>query len=707
MRGVVGSRRRTTLVGGLGILIAAAYAVPLFLPPATHSVPVRTLLDDALLVRLFPYLPPWWVSLRLLALATGAGLLVWAARVRPLRPLSAPLPAAEPSRRGHQVALAIAVLPLLSLPWLSVFPAWAQSAYLLVLWVPGLVLARTTPRLASGTGRWSAPLVGSCGLVAVWLAVRLWVSWSSPRAADVVDMWRTYEGMAKMWSEGGNFLAQSFGRELVGINASPYFMQGLPLLQLLGIPPQFAWVQVANGLWFAAAAVGVALLADRCIGRGAAVVATATYCFSPYILLGPLNPTPMFVGPVFAVLPPLLLLWHERRGSRAAPALFGPATGLAMSHPALAGLTGAWIVLALWMVLRRRPVSRVAIACGICGFLAALLPSLPGPATLGQMVDLYAQSRGQVPVLEETVLAQVSAEVGNRAGWEKSRQPPALDVPLAVALAPFVVSRTSIRLIGDAILDPLGAVLVAVGLLACLRAGGVALGLPLLLVASMGMAVVSSTDHPSLLRFYGAPIPLALLAGVGFVHVRASLGLRHRNWPVVVAGLIAVGGTILFDVVNPRLLRASAAGLTLRALAPADLPRALYLTNREESPFWRSEYLMMRALAATPIETAMAEATTVEVGPRNFTLDGRIVLWSPALEAQLDVTRRLCGAWADGSVYEIYDAARLSRLFGFTVAGNEWTPGLPQSQWRAQPCAALPLPFRSPIGSATAVPGDA
>ncbi len=678
------------LLGLLTLLGAAAYALPLLAPPPTHPVPVRTVVDEGIWVRMYPYLPSLWVLLRLGALGLAAVAAVAAARVRLLRPLPPPRLRAAPRLTVQRLAVVLALTPLLVLPLLASLPAWAQAAYMVAPWLPALVYAWDDRIPARRRRLPDTSLRVALALVVAWFCLRLWVSWASPRLADPVDMWRTYEGLAKMWSEGGNYLVQSFGRELVGINASPYFLQGLPLLQWFGMPPFVTWVQVWNTLWFALAGVGVALLARRCIGRGAELVAVAGYAFSPYVLLGPMNLTPMFVGPVFAVLPPLLLLRFVQRGSYAALAAFGPACGLAMSHPALAALSATWMALGAAVAWRRARPSPAVVLCAVGGFAATLLPSLPGPSTLGQMVDLYAQSRGQVPVLEATVLAQVSAEVGNTAGWKMARTPPPFDVPLAVALAPFVVSRTSIRLIGDTILDPIGAVLVAVGLVAACIRGGRALVLVVLLGAAMGMAVVSSTDHPSLLRFYGAPIPLALLAGVGFVQLRAALGLRHRLWPVVVAGLMAAGGSYVFDVVNPTILRGSAAGIALRAVAPADVGRASYLTSREESPFWRSEYLMLRGLGVPAMGTASAEAMTVEVGPRRFSLDGRLLLWSPAVEAQLEVTRRLCGTYGDGVVYELFDTARLSRLFGFTTSGQSWTPALPPGHWRSIRCVDVP-----------------
>jgi hypothetical protein len=63
-------RRRVLLVA---LVLASAYAIPLFFPPATSTVaPLPP--DASLLMRLFPGVPGWWVLSRLICLAAAMAL---------------------------------------------------------------------------------------------------------------------------------------------------------------------------------------------------------------------------------------------------------------------------------------------------------------------------------------------------------------------------------------------------------------------------------------------------------------------------------------------------------------------------------------------------------------------------------------------------------------------------------------------------------
>src|SRR6185503_4568072 len=139
-----------------------------------------------------------------------------------------------------------------------------------------------------------------------WLAMRLAVSWHSPRAADIVDMWRMFAGFTQMVERGGNFLTESVGRQLPGVNAVPFFMVGLPILQAAGTPPTLSWVQAGNAFWMALAAFAVATIARALVGTAVAPVAAAVLLFSPYALLAPMGPTTIFLGPFFTAVPALL-----------------------------------------------------------------------------------------------------------------------------------------------------------------------------------------------------------------------------------------------------------------------------------------------------------------------------------------------------------------------------------------------------------------
>ena len=72
-------------------------------------------------------------------------------------------------------------------------------------------------------------------------------------------------------------------------------------------------------------------------------------------------------------------------------------------------------------------------------------------------------------------------------------------------------------------------------------------------VAALVPGFISSTDTPSLLRVFGAPVPLAVLAAIGFIAVSDQIASRrYSGGPLLAAvGAICAGGMLIFDVVNP------------------------------------------------------------------------------------------------------------------------------------------------------------
>ena len=686
----------------IGLTLLLAYALPLFIPPPARPFVAPTH-DANLIARIFPDVPVWWVVARLLALFAGAAVISSIVHEPPpqaWRRLEAEHAGIGerrliPGIRAQYAALLAAAGHAAAVHWVSRLPAVGQSLYLLWLGVPSLLLAWGTPRAAAdSTGsrrsiRRTGWLVGA--LVVGWLTTRLLVSWHSPRTADVVDMWRAFAGLTQMAQRGGNFLVQSVGVELPGVNSVPFFLQGLPALQLASLPPSLGWLQVVNAFWLAVSGAAVAAVAAAVVGRATALVATAALLFSPFMLLAPMTPTPIFVGPLFTACAALLLLWFLRTGSLAAFTMFGSVAGLAIANPSLGVVTALMVLLAALRLWRRPRLPFAVVLTALFSFLAAALPSLPGPATIRQMTQLYSGQRGQAAVLEQTVFAQLPKSSGADLGWH-AETPGPFDLPIATLLSPFAIARAPMRLWGDALFDPVGASLVAVGLAMCVRSALRDATSALLLAflgASLVTGFISSTDRPSLLRIMAAPVALALMAAVGWAGIQSIFhdGAAARYASIAAALAMGVSGTLIFDVVNPRILPASSLGLLVRALRANDLERAVLLNDPRERAFWRfveevTTQVPKRTIAVAQFEDLARPAA----GSAGDVPAPELFFWSPAVEKTAGIAARLCARWPAAALYTIVDQAHLSRLYAARLTGPGWEPALPASQWSVERC---------------------
>ena len=683
----------------IGLVLLLLYALPLFVPPRARPFVAPS--DTAnLIARIFPYVPVSWVALRLVALFVAAAVIGSAIREPPVRPLrllandvAARVNGRIPGRGAQYSALLTAAGHAVSVRWVSKLPPVGQSLYMAWLAVPSLLLVWSGRRPVTGSTsarrrvRATSWVAAAGALIICWLTSRLLISWHSPRTADVVDMWRVFAGLTQMVQKGGNFLVQSVGQELPGVSSVPFFMQGLPLLQMASMSPSLGWVQIVNSLWLAVSAAVVAALAAAVISPSAAPVATAVLLFSPFMLLGPLTTTPLFVGPLFSACPALLLVWFLRTRSMAVLALFGSVAGLAITNPSLSVVTALVLLLAGVLLWRGPRAPLPVVLAALLSFLAASLPSLPGPTTIREMVKLYSGEQGHAAVLEATVFAQLPKASGATAGWLAGKPPGPADVPIATLLSPFAISRTSMRLWGDVLFDPFGAALAAVGLAVCLRHAfrdGTSALLVAFLAATLVTGFISSTDQPSLLRVMGAPVAVALMAAVGFAGIRSLGGTAlSRHAPAVAVLAIVIGGMLIFDVVNPRILRASSLGLLVRSLRPGDLDRAAYLNDGRERAFWRFVDEITTQVPRRPIPIAQLEVliSAPDRAPR-----AELLFWSPAVEQTASITTRVCERWPDAALYTIVDQAHLSRLYAARPTGPGWEPAVPAGQWSVTRC---------------------
>lgn len=641
--------------------------------------------DAGLLARLFPGVPPVWVALRLVALA-GAVLLLGGGPAPVVRhPFAARRAARAPARVPAILALTAAFLHAAAFPWAGVLGPVGQSAYLGALALPALILALPwRPRAP----RWHRVLPGTA-LVAGWAAWCAVTDVGSPRVATVVDGWRGWVDLVLFSSRGLNLLVHPFDADLAGVGGILALFHGMPLVQLGVLPLELATVQVQQIAWLAVCAAGVGALAWRLVGRGVALVAVAVFLFAPYTRFVAFFPGPFLVGPLYATAIALLALAACRRRSNAALAALGAASGIALTYPGVVPVAGLFVVVTLWQARRDWRRLWVGAVAGLASFVAVVGPAVPDVLQIGRMLDHF-NLHGTVELLEPALLGQRPLGAFAAARGTQVWRP--LDVVLGALLEPFANARLAIRLWGDAIVDPVGATLLGVGLVGCARAALASPGaafLAVLYVVALAPAFVSPVDRVDIVHAVVIPVPIALLAAAGARSIgrRLPSDMRRRAGTVAVVA-IAGGGTLLFDGVNPRILPASAPAIAVEALHPDDAGRVVVLD------YPRSAGTDVRWLWNGPISAFAAPFPLgfLEVGdappPRDgFAADGiDLLFWSPGLEEDRRVTAAVCATWPSAEVLEIRDPARWSRVFAARLGSRAWTPAVPADRVRRVGC---------------------
>jgi hypothetical protein len=261
-------------------------------------------------------------------------------------------------------------------------------------------------------------------------------------------------------------------------------------------------------------------------------------------------------------------------------------------------------------------------------------------------------------------------------------------------LAPFAHPRIGIRLWGDAIFEPLGAALIAIGIVACVRAARRSSAARVLLAffgAALCPAFVSPVDVVDIVHAVAIPVPAALLAAAGFAVIQRRLkwrGRRRRGAVAIATTAICVGGTVLFDVVNPRILSGSSHGIMFRALRVEDADRVVVLDYAKKlGPDVR--WLMTGPVTAFagPRPVGFFEYAGGPL-PQEALAEERkdLLFWSPGLEDDLSVTRAVCAQWPESMLYEIWDEARLGRVYAAGVDARKWEPRAPRDRWRSWRC---------------------
>jgi hypothetical protein len=244
---------------------------------------------------------------------------------------------------------------------------------------------------------------------------------------------------------------------------------------------------------------------------------------------------------------------------------------------------------------------------------------------------------------------------------------------------------------GDALLDPVGTCLIAIGLVVCARrvtrsrASAAILGL---LAVGLMTAGASSGDAVSHTRLASSLVPLAVLAAVGFEAIRRAFVASLR--PMVVAGLtasaIAASGIGIFAKVNPRILPASWLAISLEALGTGEPNTDAIFLEHGVSWLHVSRIAGLLPARAVPVRE-LSELESVESMPVD--LPRRIYFWSPSLEHDEAVSRAICERWPGTVLYELMDEPGLFSAMAAVPAGGGWQPGLRGDRWIVSSCAAL------------------
>jgi len=678
------------------VALLLAYAVPLLGPPTVGTTAGGA--EAGLLARLYPGLPAGWITMRLMFLAAAAALAAWAGGQPRSRAASADGSAAwlDPATPFQAAALATAGMLAACGPMIARMAPAAQSFYVLALALPAVVLALGAPPatahtragggqdLRSALSQRSPWLLASVAVIVLWLVLRIPAAAGSARSADLVDLWQGFEQFLRFTSQTPDLTADSV---VVGTSPAIVF-EGAPLLRAVGAGASTGWLQVVHGLWAAATALAVAALTAVLVQPAMAPVAAAAFLFSPAVLLVPLAPGALFLPPLLVAALAATLIQATVRRSPAAMVAAATVAGLALAVPPLiVPALLAVLVLAVLAIRRPRPPGRAVAASVLC-LLAAAIPALPEAAALQTAILEFLGPQAQLAVMTDLLLGQQGLLVSTELAASAQRYP--LDAPFGALLAPFAWSRTAVRLVGDSLLDPLGAGLAAVGLAVCLRGlrrDRVARLLVLGLLACLLPGFVSAVGRPSLTAVVAATVPLAVLAAAGLRSLAGSLGAGeegalHATVATVTVAIVA-GGLFLFDVVGPRILPRSAIGLAISAVGPDSLDRATLLTYHPDQARWLHTPTIASNVPPRPLRRLAYDGP----GSLEGANDEHLYLWSPALEEDALVSTALCRQWPEAALYTLVDRTGRSRCLAASPAGADWEPSLPAGRWSVHACA--------------------
>jgi hypothetical protein len=673
----------------VALLFALGYVVPLFAPPPPHRL-LWPFPDAAFGERVFPGVPGWWVGARLFCLLVAAVLGGIALR-RSAPPSLEDADAVASRQRASippwrlNVVLAFSGLLALTSDAAVDWPPWAQLFYLAALALPAIIVWRLQPASAAVGAVTSAArrrMALAVVLIALtWFAGRWLAALEDPRMANLVDGVTGFQVVEQSTAGGFNLLRQPI---YPGVTAVHLIPQGAGWLHWFAEPIEVRWVQALQIFWTAVAGVIVAWLAANGLGIGAAPVAIAALLFSPFTLQTTLIPGAVCIGSLYIGACASLAVRVRQAGSVAALCAFGWVGGIAATHPALLpviGLLGLWLLAAVWQQRRSLPW-QAPVVCGVV-FLAVVWPGLSTAMTLSGMWKNFAGA-AQWAAVESVLFGLVRpslTEFGLHAG-----APQPFDVPVGGLLAPFAIARTSARLWGDVLFEPLATVLASIGLvwsLLAARRSTTARVLLVLFAVCLLPGLVSTYDRPSLSRLVVLPLPMALLAGLAWQGLwRWIAGRRAAQTAALVpAAVIALSGIVLFDFINPRILGSSALTITFEMLRRDDSSchRAVVLLPSEFRGWGLDLFVENIPSCDRDVAAARAErlARPAELGPHAELPSDlsplELIFWMPGHEEDHRIAAQICRRWPGARLYVLRDRAGLFTTFAADPRG-EWQP---------------------------------
>ncbi len=642
----------------VGILLAAVYAVPLWLPPEAQTV-YPPLPDASWLDRLFPGVPGAWIVGRLACLFAGAALLAWPGMVD--RPHWQPPTGAGAaySRGALRVALAIAVATALAAPFAAQWQRPMQLAFAAALPLPPLImwLAIRRPRRA----RLRPSTAAAAAVLAAWIALVVPWSWRSPWIANIADNLGPLNMVHVANDPSFNFLVDTVRPAQTGLFL---LLEGGAWLAALGIGTSVTTVQALNFVWIGVTALLLARLAARCIAPMAAPVAAAFFLFSPSAQMMTLLLGPLFVGPLLGGGVLLALEGVRKHGSVPASLTAAALIGFCATFPSMTPFASLTALAWGWLAWGRR-MPLAAIVAGGCSGLALVLPGLPSMLALREVVDFYATTSGQWSTLEAASFGWLDPErvrLQLMAGWSGPFD------PLLGSLAlPFALPRTAMRMLGDVLYDPIGTVLATVGMFHCVFARR---PLPLMLIGLLGLSLggglLPGYDRVSAMRLILLPLPMTLLAATGAVVLLHDTHPRRLAW---LAAAIVLSGSWLGRVVQPSILPQSIVGMAIELQSANPSSPLLVLLPRGVD--MSGGMVFFDQVPSPPIGWLAYD------DPNQLPDAGAPVdrwLWSPGLEERSPVAIHACAR--DAVVFAISDRSGTSRVY-LAQARERGAPTLP------------------------------
>jgi len=680
---------------GLGVTFLIAAAAPLLFPPPT-AAPLPSFGNEPLLERLFPGTPGEWVVGRLLCLLAAASCVV----TRGAADLfTNPSPGTtehpdDSSRQGRlRFAVGAAAFQLAAAPTIWWMSRDLQLLFVAWLAVPTLILI-DWHRLGIWLRRRGGILASLLSISLVWIALRAGISWRSPRVADVLDDWRGMQLLELAFAPTFNLLID---RTMGGAGTSfHFFLQGAGWGEWFGIGPTFATVQISQFVYLAIAATMIGWIALRTLGLAAAIVACTAFLFSPFNLMVLLTPLPMFYGPLVNAGLVLLLLLVRYDGSLAAFAAFSFLAGVALTWHGSLLMAAALFPIAIWTAWFHWRLPPAAFALAALSASTGMVSAIPDLIDMPVIAAGYSHSRAQWIGHELAGFGQIARLTSEYLLESASVHP--IDIPLSAILTPFATPRTPMRLVGDVLFDPWATSLLACGLpLALVAAPKSWAARVILLTLALGLAPLTfaSTDRVSLNRFLAASVAVALLAGVGFAWLRQNIARsgrskRHMALFVTAASVAccAASGIFVFDHANPRLLYSSWSTIAFEAIGDAPATQHAVLLDHPKPLTFPQGYLADITRAVAPDRAyAVAFDLTLDGDPLAGHEDAQVYIWNPALEEELRVSEVLCSRWSkELRLYELYDAAHVSRAFAAAPRHSDWKPQLVPTRWSEQAC---------------------